>query len=248
MKRLLSIALLTALVASGCSAPLTSTESTTPANTEKKQIALRFDDGPNESVMPMILDILEQYNVPATFFLIGNFINESNAHVVKRAYDMGCEIANHSYSHTHMREMSESEILKEVNTVQDQVEAIIGERPKYFAAPFGEYSDTMLEKIDLVLIGSKSKGCADYKMDVSVQQRIDSVLEIADDGVVFVLHCHRDDGSMYNIPALKVIIPTLLEQGYEFVTISQMFERQGVTPEANNGIRYGKETPIKKDD
>ena len=63
-----------------------------------KVIALTFDDGPNVTCTPKVLDLLEKYGVKASFFLIGDNIDEQSAEVVKRAYTMGCEINNHSRS------------------------------------------------------------------------------------------------------------------------------------------------------
>lgn len=63
---------------------------------EKKVIALTFDDGPNTTTTNEVLDILEEYDAVASFFLIGDNISEESAASVKRAYDMGCEIDNHS--------------------------------------------------------------------------------------------------------------------------------------------------------
>jgi len=241
MKRILAVLLSTILTLSGCSSSLSTSEPENTASTtalkDKKLIALTFDDGPNESVMPMILDVLEQYDVPATFFLIGRLINETNAHVVKRAYDMGCEIANHSYSHEKMGEMSESEIQEQINKVQDAVVAITGEAPKCFRPPFLNTSEAMYNTISMPFISGFSFG--DWKAEVTVQERIDGVLGAAKDGAVILLHCSSSDGgSMYNPIALKTIIPSLIEEGYGFVTVSQLFELRDVTHDSQKHNMY----------
>lgn len=73
-----------------------SSVSTADAEETQKLIALTFDDGPNTTVTTQILDLLEENDAKGTFFLIGQNINSVSEASVKRAYDMGCEIANHS--------------------------------------------------------------------------------------------------------------------------------------------------------
>ena len=68
---------------------------------EDKVIAITFDDGPNVTTTVKMLDMLEKHGVTASFFVNGMHINEESAKVMKRAYDMGCDIENHSYSRTH---------------------------------------------------------------------------------------------------------------------------------------------------
>ena len=80
---------------------------------EKKYLCLSFDDGPNISdpqTMSEMLDIMEKYNVPASFFIIGNKVTPENKSVIKRAIDMGCDIQNHSWTHSNMAGMSAEEV------------------------------------------------------------------------------------------------------------------------------------------
>ncbi len=110
---------------------------------ETKLIALTFDDGPNTTTTNEVLDILEQYNAKASFFLIGDNINAESAVSVKRAYDMGMEINNHSKTHSNMSKMTPEEIQAEVAYVDEKVTEIIGEPTKFFRPPFIDTSDTM---------------------------------------------------------------------------------------------------------
>ncbi len=196
---------------------------------ETKLIALTFDDGPNTTTTVEVLDLLEQYNAKATFFLIGTQINEESAASVKRAYDMGCEIGNHSKSHGNMPALSDEEIIAEIEYVDNYVTEITGEGTKYFRAPFIDVNDKMYELIDKTFICGK--GCDDFMADVTAEQRADAVIEMAEDGLIVLLHDTR--GNDQTVAALKTILPTLTEQGYEFVTLSELFERQGETPKRN---------------
>ena len=70
------------------------------------RIALTFDDGPNTTITPQVLDLLQEYDIPGTFFLIGKNITPESAKIARRALEMGCEIENHSVTHSHMNQMT----------------------------------------------------------------------------------------------------------------------------------------------
>ena len=207
------------------SAPMS--EST--AAEESKLIALTFDDGPNTTTTNEILDLLEQYNAKASFFLIGANINEESAVTVKRAYDMGCEIDNHSKTHSNMSSMSPEEIEAELEYVDEWVYQITGEYPKFFRPPFIDTSAVMYETIDLPFICGID--CQDYMESVTAQQRADYILNGAKDGVIVLLHDAA--GNTQTVEALEIVLPELQAQGYEFVTLTELFERQGETPKGN---------------
>ena len=113
------------------------------AQAEPKLIALTFDDGPNTTTTNDVLDVLEEYDAKASFFLIGVNITDESAKSVKRAYDMGMEIDNHSKTHSNMGGMAPEQIQEEIRYVDEQVYAITGEYPKFFRPPFIDTSDVM---------------------------------------------------------------------------------------------------------
>ena len=199
---------------------------------ETKLIALTFDDGPNTSTSNDILDLLEKYNAKASFFLIGTNINEKSAATVKRAYDMGMEINNHSKTHSNMSKMSAEEMQAEIAFVDEKVEAITGEKTKFFRPPFLDVSAEMYDAIELPFICGID--CQDYKAEVTAKERADSILNNAKDGVIYLLHDAA--GNQQTVDALEIAMPQLVEQGYEFVTLTELFERQGETPK--HGIIY----------
>jgi len=198
-------------------------------NKETKLIALTFDDGPNVTTTNEVLDILEEYNAKASFFLIGNNINAESAVTVKRAYDMGMEIDNHSKTHSNMSKMSDEELQSEISFVDEKVNEIIGENTKFFRPPFIDVSQSMYEAIDLPFICGID--CQDYMENVSAQDRADYILNGAKDGVIVLLHDAA--GNNQTVEALKIVMPQLIEQGYEFVTLTELFERQGEVPKDN---------------
>ena len=189
-----------------------------------KIIALTFDDGPNTTTTAEVLDVLEKYDIKASFFLIGNNINDESAKVVKRAYDMGCEIHNHSKSHPYMNEMTAEEIIEEFKYTDDKVFEITGERTKFFRPPYIAVSDTMFEKIDVPFIAGI--GCNDWDDNVPADRRAMSIIRQAKDGAVILLHDAQ--GNSKTVEALDTIIPELKAQGYRFVTMTELFTESGV--------------------
>lgn len=204
-----------------------------PAKSEteskEKLIALTFDDGPNTHTTPMVLDLLEEYDARASFFLIGKNINNDSAEVMKKAHDMGCEIDNHSKTHSDMSTMSAEEIKAEISYVDEYVYSVTGEYPKFFRAPYLNVSQTMYDSIDIPFITGFSSG--DSNAEKTAQERAETVLSSAKDGAIILMHDFY--GNDKTVEALEIILPELKSQGYEFVTLSELFERKGETPVRN---------------
>ncbi|MBQ8515090.1 MAG: polysaccharide deacetylase family protein [Ruminococcus sp.] len=199
---------------------------------DSKLIALTFDDGPNTYTTPQVLDLLEEYDAQATFFLVGDKISEESAEVVKRAYHMGCEIGSHSRTHSDMAGMTAEEIQAEMEYVDEYVYSLIGTYPKVFRPPYLSVSQTMFDSIDQTFITGYSSG--DSNAEKTAQDVVDSVLASAKDGAIILMHDFY--GNDKTVEALRTILPELQSQGYEFVTVTELFERRGETPV--HGICY----------
>lgn len=107
------------------------------AKTDKKQIALSFDDGPANEFTPQVLQILQEHNAPAAFFCIGKRVQE-NEQLFKRVYDEGHLIGNHSYSHATWFDLfSASKMSDDLKAMDDAMYKVIGRRPKLFRPPYG---------------------------------------------------------------------------------------------------------------
>lgn len=210
------------------------TRMTEPEQIEPKVIALTFDDGPNATTTNEVLDVLEKYGIKASFFLIGNNIDSESAKSVKRAYDMGCEIGNHSKTHSYMDKMSIDEIIAEVEETNEKIVDITGEEPKFFRPPYISVSKDMIENIDMPFIAGY--GANDWVEKYTAEHRAKLVIRQACDGGIILLHDAK--GNSQTVQALDIIIPELQSQGYEFVTISEVFARKEITPEAHNGKIY----------
>ena len=196
---------------------------------DKKLVALTFDDGPTIGITDQVLDILQENGVVASFFLIGQQITADTRYLIKRAHDMGCSIENHSKTHQFMTKQSRQEILEEIQYTTDLIEEITGEKPEFFRPPYIDYDQKMYDLIDLGFICGY--GCEDWVPSVTAQERIDRVLHDANPGFIILLHDMSDNTN--TVEAIRTIIPELKKQGYEFVTVRDLFKKSGVKPQRN---------------
>lgn len=204
-----------------------STSEDTEMSEEVKYIALTFDDGPNTTTTNEVLDKLEKHGVIASFFLIGNNINDESAKAVKRAYDMGCEINNHSRTHSNMTELTAEEIQEEYRYVDDKVFEITGEHTKFFRPPYIAVHQIMFDNIDAPFIAGI--GAQDWEDRITADMRARMILKQAKDGDIILLH--DMEGNSATVEALDTIIPELKAQGYKFVTVSELFKAKGIEPD-----------------
>lgn len=198
----------------------------------KKLAALTFDDGPNTTTTLQMLDMLEKHGVTASFFVCGNNITSESEEVMRRAVKMGCEIENHSQTHSVMSEMNAEDIAAEIKFTSDKVEAAVGRRPQLFRPPYIAVNDLMHEVIDLTFICGV--GAEDYNDEISAEERYRRIVEQVSDGIIILLH--DSEGNFRTVDALDMIIPKLKADGYEFVTASELFVRKGITPK--HGVMY----------
>lgn len=196
-------------------------------NEEVKYIALTFDDGPNTTTTNEVLDMLEKHGVIASFFLIGNNINDESAKAVKRAYDMGCEINNHSRTHSNMTELSAEEIQAEYEYTDEKVFEITGEHTRFFRPPYIAVHQIVFDNIDVPFIAGI--GANDWEDRITAEMRAKMILKQAKDGDIILLH--DAEGNSMTVEALDTIIPELQKQGYKFVTVSELFKAKGIEPD-----------------
>lgn len=197
----------------------------------KKLVALSFDDGPS-NVTEKVLDILEENNVVGTFFLIGNQVTPDVKKTMERQIDLGCEIANHSFTHNVMSKMSAETIKDEIDHTSKVIKDLVGVDVKFFRPPFIELSDTMYDTIPFPFIcGIDSR---DWDESTSAEERIENVLNNATDGAIFLMHDLENNDK--TVEALPRIINGLKEQGYDFATISEIFEAKGVDPNVKHKL------------
>lgn len=197
-------------------------------------IALTFDDGPNTTTTPHVLACLERYQIPATFFAVGSQITEETSDILRRACQIGCEIANHSLTHRAMPELEEAVQYNEIEETSSRIYAAAGVRPRFFRPPYIAVNDKMHEVIQLPFICGY--GAKDWEESVSAKERAERILSQAADGAILLLH--DSSGNDKTVLALQQIIPALLERGYEFVTVSDLFQKKQVDPENYRGTIF----------
>ncbi len=211
-------------------------------SSNEKLIAFTFDDGPNKTYTNRILDILNENGATATFFLVGYNI-EKNVETIKRAADMGCEIANHSLSHKNLMKITDSEISEQVKGPNEMVKSLAGIDIKLFRAPGGNFNG-VTDKIGMPLIqwsidtedwkykDAAHKGRSEEQRNADLKKIADRVIEKADKGDIVLMHDIYD----FTADLCEIIIPALVEKGFRIVSVSEMYEVYG--KELNAGQVY----------
>lgn len=194
------------------------------ADAAEKLAAMTFDDGPSAGTTMEVLSVLEEFHEVGTFFLIGQNINEQTEKSVKRALALGCEIENHSWSHSAMPELSAEQMREEIARTTQEIVRLTGREPIFFRPPYIAVSDEMYRQIPLTFIAGV--GCEDWNDSVSAEERAGRIQENVRDGAVILLH--DMEGNHQTVEALRLIIPRLRKMGYRFVTLEQLFREKGV--------------------
>ena len=185
------------------------------------KIALTFDDGPHPRHTREILDILEEYGVTATFFVIG--VNaEAYPEIVKAEIDRGHEVGNHTYSHANLRRECTAEIVRELDDAEKVIYEAAEYKPKLLRPPGGKYANQLKEiakqyNYSIILWTVDTKDWA-HK---SVDSICDNVLTNVKSGDIILFHDHITGGSP-TPEALRRIIPELKSRGFTFVTVSEL--------------------------
>ena len=201
--------------------------------TDKKVIALTFDAAWGADKTQGILDVMEQYGAKATFFLVGFWIDKYEKET-KAIAEAGFDIGNHSRNHLNMPKLSENEIKNEIEYVNDRVFDLTGKKPKYFRAPFGDYSNKLMTSLEeLNMVGVQwSIDSLDWK-GLSAKQIYERVVPKAKSGDIVLFHNNSD----HVLDALPLVLSALKGQGFEFVTLSQLVHTEGYTIDSN-GIQH----------
>ena len=195
-----------------------------------KLIALTFDDGPVSAATPKLLDALAERNVKVTFFLIGKNIEYCKS-IAERASAEGHQLCNHSYSHTWFTSMSSSGIKSEVEKTNLLIAEISGVKCRFVRVPYGDINANVKASVNAPII-QWSVDPGNGSMYLSEKAMINNLLKQADDGSIVILH----DVNQKNLNVAISAIDELLDQGYEFVTLDELFRLRGITPK--NGTVY----------
>ena len=195
--------------------------------TDEKVIALTFDDGPHSTFTPRVLDLLAEYDAKATFFVFGQYAKKF-PEIILRTDAEGHEIANHTYTHPYSS--SPEELEHELKQTDDVLYDITGIYPALYRPVGGSYTDgtinTAVENGFKVVMWSWHQDTEDWKRP-GVDQIVSKVLKGAKPGDIVLFHDAGGDRSQ-TVKALEEILPALKKEGYEFVTVSDLLNRNGI--------------------
>ena len=185
---------------------------------DQKMLSISFDAAWGNEDTQQLIDILGRYDVKATFFVVGEWVDKY-PESVKALADAGHEVMNHSNTHAHFSQLSTDEIIADVTACNDKIEAVTGVRPTLIRPPYGEYDDHVITAI-------RSMGMEPIQWDVdsldwkdlSAQEITQRVTGKVQPGSIVLFH----NAALHTPEALPSILEALLQEGYTFVPISEL--------------------------
>ena len=191
----------------------------------EKLISLTFDAAWDDTDTDVLIEILKKYNVPATFFMVGSWV-EKYPESVKKFSDAGHEIMNHSDTHPHIDQLSDEKIKEEIKKCNDKIENVTGVRPILFRGPYGEYNNAVIRE-------AQNQGMFTLQWDVdsldwknlSSKEIVDRVTNRVKPGSIMLFH----NGAKNTPEALPQVIEKLQKDGYTFVKASDLIYKENFT-------------------
>lgn len=185
---------------------------------DQKLVAISFDAAWGNEDTQQLIDILGQYGVKATFFVVGDWVDKYPESVLA-LHEAGHEVMNHSNTHAHYPELSAEEVIADLNACNDKIEAVTGVRPTLVRLPYGDYDDRSINAV-------RSIGMEPIQWDVdSLDWKEISAAEITQrvtgrvqPGSIVLFH----NAALHTPEALPGILEALLQEGYTFVPISEI--------------------------
>lgn len=235
-KRTLAIlifALAAVLVAIACVRGTQAVQASAPARdlpiyrvqTGEKKIAISFDAAWGNEQTQTLINILKQYNVKTTFFVVGAWVDKY-PDSVKALVAAGHEVCNHSDTHPHMPKLSQQQMVNQITACNEKLKTVAGTSPILFRPPYGDYNNTVIRTV---------KGLKMYPIQWDVdsldwknptpQQIINRVTSLVKPGSIVLFH----NGAMNTPAALPTILKTLQAQGYKIVPVSQLILKDNYT-------------------
>lgn len=193
-----------------------STDDTVQHNpTEKKTVALTFDDGPHPVYTPKLLAGLKERGVHVTFFLIGQNI-DGNEDIIRQMKEDGHLIGNHSQNHMQLTREQTKEACDQINSTNEKIKNITGQTPEYVRPPFGSWSEE-LECIVPMKVVLWNVDPLDWKTQ-NKDRIVRHIVNHVEDGSIILLHDVYDT----SVDAALEVIDTLSLEGYNFVTVDEL--------------------------
>jgi len=185
---------------------------------DEKIVALSFDAAWGNEDTQTLIDILDQYGVNTTFFVVGDWVDKY-PESVRALAEAGNEVMNHSSSHAHFSALSSNEITSDISACNDKIEAVTGVRPTLFRCPYGEYDDHVIKAVN-------SLGMTAVQWDVDsldwkgipAGQITRRVLDRVQPGSIVLFH----NAAEHTPEALPEILDALTREGYQIVPVSRL--------------------------
>lgn len=183
---------------------------------DEKLVALSFDAAWGNEDTRTLIDILGQYGVNATFFVVGDWVDKYPESVLALA-EAGNEVMNHSSSHAHFSALSTNEITSDITACNDKIEAVTGVRPTLFRCPYGEYDDHVIRAVNALGMTAVQwdVDSLDWK-GIPAGQITRRVLDRVQPGSIVLFH----NAAEHTPEALPAILDALIGEGYQIVPIS----------------------------
>ena len=192
---------------------------------DKPMVALTFDDGPKQGITDQILDILDDYDARATFFVLGWRLGDpEKQEILRRAAAQGSEIANHTWSHTLLPGKNYVGVRYEIKNTNQAIFDIIGAYPHCFRPPGGQNDYEAMrvtrENDMMVILWSQSGNV--HEIDAGkIAQNVEKQIvdgDVLEDGDIVLLH----DTHANMVDAVRIIVPKLISEGYQLVTVWEL--------------------------
>ncbi len=183
---------------------------------------LTYDDGPFAAVGNRIMDVMNLYGGKCTFFMVGNRVASYAAEVQRMARE-GFEVANHTQDHPNLKKLGAAQIQAQVNACNDVIQAVSGVRPTVMRLPGGNKNNTVLANTGMPII-LWNIDTNDWKTK-SAQATVNAVLGKVKDGDIVLMH------ELYSstAAATETLVPALVSQGFQLVTVSELAFYKGKT-------------------
>lgn len=190
----------------------------------KREIALTFDDAPDDHFTPLVLDTLKREGVKATFFVVGNRV-EAHPEIVKRMVEEGHLLGNHSYNHANLPKISDAEFRKQVIKTDNLIRQYTGYTPNIIRPPYGNISEGQIQ-----WLASQGKKVVNWNVDsldwkkLTPEQVETNVLAHIQPGAIILLHSGGGKGEDLSctVQALPRIIKQLRDDGVKLVTVTEL--------------------------
>ena len=194
----------------------------------KPLVALTFDDGPGVHT-EKLLKVLEENGARATFFVVGRNIEKYEETIMKMK-EIGCEIGNHTATHKRLIGIGLTEVTQEIETVNQLLETMIEEKTRLFRPPYGAINQQVREQAEAAVI-MWSLDTQDWETR-DVDSTLQTVFENVKDGDIILMHDIHEE----SVEAAIQMIPKLIEEGYQLVTVSEMAKIREI--ELKNSEKY----------